>query len=599
MPPKLISNQALSTVENIALLSLLNRTPTLPGDNVRQISHSKQDVSRILSFDCEISLTSTLAFLSGVSDDPGHVVAVCVEELIDSSGLRVLVAINKKNPESGIGVLGRIEEGLGKIFGYLSRAGCSAKNNVSLETQVLAAILDMCERRIFSRIRSKRFESRYSKKDKPSFTTVIKDVLEVVNRNRGKKRVLPEVKGFIDTTTKLAKLLDRLEVCQTKDVRSCLEDILKAASELAENTIFDNIFSGATSVELATSTKLDFINRLSRLARYYQCPGFLVKLAKRSGLFKKTTITTVALDAKYFTRCMTGTAGCSLAGCLDRCQTGTFPPFGVKGISRRLGKNQTEANTAFQNAIAETLSESKIHAEVQIIAFYELYKVPRKPRVICSSKDACYLCHQFVRLHGLFHIPKTHGNLYTRWRVPPVPSLGPLKDMLEESLGAQIRKEIQAFQTDPERKTKYTKHENESSIFPFAQLMSSLDSIPTPSEDPANKIVTKKTIKKNAEQQSASGLVATLPEVPQPQLMSPAPSCAQEQLQQITPSPAAPERTANSEESYSQTGSQQKSEQKQIFQPLKRLVHSLVSCWPVAIRGRSRTRGHHYIRTSS
>ncbi|KAK3989146.1 hypothetical protein QBC44DRAFT_308759 [Cladorrhinum sp. PSN332] len=566
-------------------------------------SNSSPDSSRKLSFDCEACLTSTLAFLSGISDDPGHVVAVCVEELVGFNGLRVLVAINKKNHESGIGVLKRIEEGLERIFGYLSRANKATEQNaVPVETQVLTAILDMSERRILSRIRSKRFESRYSKKDKWAFSIVVRDVLSVAEKTRGTKRVSPESKSFIDSTTNLAKLLDQLETCPLKDLRDCLKAIVEAASGLTDNTNFDSIFPGATSLQLTAATKLDFISRLKKLARYYECPNFLIQLAKRSGLFEKATIMTVALDAKYFTRCAAGPAGSSLAGCLDRCQSGPSPPFGVKGISRRLGKNQTQANTAFNEAVTEALSESKIHAEVQIVAFYELHPVPRMPRVICSSKDACYLCNQFVKLHGMFHVPRTHGNLYTRWKVPAVPSLSPLRDSFGDSLQGQIRKAIQEFQVDHERKFVFTKHENESSIFPFEQLMSSLDSIPIPPIDSPSKIVTKKAKGKKAKKRSKNAPVPPSHEVEQPKLMPSPPSLAQEQPEQSNTPAGVPETTTKPVSHHPELPDKQQGQPKQILQQLKRLVFLLSCCWrsePFTIRGKSRTRGHHYTRTSS
>ena len=60
----------------------------------------------------------------------------------------------------------------------------------------------------------------------------------------------------------------------------------------------------------------------------------------------------------------------------------------------------------------------KVHAEIQLLLFYELHPEKQRPRVICSSKSACYLCDLFVKLHGQFHMPRTHGRLYDRWTIP-------------------------------------------------------------------------------------------------------------------------------------------------------------------------------------
>ncbi|KAK3676561.1 hypothetical protein LTR78_003335 [Recurvomyces mirabilis] len=75
-----------------------------------------------------------------------------------------------------------------------------------------------------------------------------------------------------------------------------------------------------------------------------------------------------------------------------------------------------------RNRYADRMSNSKtkwkVHAEVQILLFYELNPALLRPRIICSSKSACYLCNLFFQIHGQFHIPRTHGRLYERWTLP-------------------------------------------------------------------------------------------------------------------------------------------------------------------------------------
>ncbi|KAH7303693.1 hypothetical protein BKA65DRAFT_225964 [Rhexocercosporidium sp. MPI-PUGE-AT-0058] len=60
----------------------------------------------------------------------------------------------------------------------------------------------------------------------------------------------------------------------------------------------------------------------------------------------------------------------------------------------------------------------KIHAEIQLLFLYELHPGRPQPRVICSSKSACYLCNLFFHLYGGFHVPRTHGRLYDKWILP-------------------------------------------------------------------------------------------------------------------------------------------------------------------------------------
>lgn len=114
--------QSLSFAENIALLSHLRLAPTTQQVNPQPCSDTRDDSGRRLSFEDEVSLANSLAFLCGISDDPHHVAAACVEELSGEKGIRIVVAINKKHATSADETLIRIKDGLVEIFWDLSQA---------------------------------------------------------------------------------------------------------------------------------------------------------------------------------------------------------------------------------------------------------------------------------------------------------------------------------------------------------------------------------------------------------------------------------------------------------------------------------------------
>ncbi len=60
----------------------------------------------------------------------------------------------------------------------------------------------------------------------------------------------------------------------------------------------------------------------------------------------------------------------------------------------------------------------KVHAEIQLLFFYELNSKRLRSRVIYFSKSACYLCHLFFKLHDQFYISRTHDRLYYKWTLP-------------------------------------------------------------------------------------------------------------------------------------------------------------------------------------
>lgn len=105
----------LSCAENAALLST---TTELPGEDMRNVlgRDKKAKDGGFPTLEQELILINTLARLSGVTKDPNHITAVCVEQRSKGSELVALVAINKASPEDGKGILSRILEGLNRIF---------------------------------------------------------------------------------------------------------------------------------------------------------------------------------------------------------------------------------------------------------------------------------------------------------------------------------------------------------------------------------------------------------------------------------------------------------------------------------------------------
>jgi hypothetical protein len=82
---------------------------------------------------------------------------------------------------------------------------------------------------------------------------------------------------------------------------------------------------------------------------------------------------------------------------------------------RFLGETYERKSEDFTSHISKSGYLSKVHAEIQLLFYYETYNVSLPPRVICSNKSACHLCHLFLKLHGQYHIPRTHGRIYEKW----------------------------------------------------------------------------------------------------------------------------------------------------------------------------------------
>ncbi|KAB5551305.1 hypothetical protein GE09DRAFT_168678 [Coniochaeta sp. 2T2.1] len=109
--------------EDVAVLSILKALPGETLSNPLSSHVSARDSGRSLSFSRELFLSSGLASLAEISDDPNHIVAVAIQEKPETQRLAVVVAINKENPTSAEGALKKIKHGLQDIFGVLARVG--------------------------------------------------------------------------------------------------------------------------------------------------------------------------------------------------------------------------------------------------------------------------------------------------------------------------------------------------------------------------------------------------------------------------------------------------------------------------------------------
>ncbi|SPJ89728.1 uncharacterized protein FTOL_13089 [Fusarium torulosum] len=77
-----------------------------------------------------------------------------------------------------------------------------------------------------------------------------------------------------------------------------------------------------------------------------------------------------------------------------------------------------DAERTFSDHVLRALRGAKIHAEIQLFYHIKMLRLIQSPRVVCSSKDACYLCGFFLTTSTKLHSPKCHGRLYPGWRLP-------------------------------------------------------------------------------------------------------------------------------------------------------------------------------------
>jgi hypothetical protein len=309
------------------------------------------------------------------------------------------------------------------------------------------------------------------KKAKAWFGSPVQQVLYALHATHPwNTRNRREVEGFCQGGEELLKRLNELEACRHDQVACHIKRVIRVAYRLTKATDFDQVFSGITEKELNPTTRTGFINRLAKLARYQECCLYLCQTAKQSGLFKDADVVVVSLDAHLFTKTLSVPPECCLEDCLSRCESSAPFPFGAENIIARL-LDSNKDNSDFLSAVRKALRESCVHAEVQLVCYYELYPVAWKPRIICSSKDACYLCNLFIQLDGSFKIPKAHNNIYAGWRLLPFPALDRVLSQLNDLLEARIRELLVIIMRNKSLRLPLPQNPNESTVFQFSTAL--------------------------------------------------------------------------------------------------------------------------------
>lgn len=89
-------------------------------------------------------------------------------------------------------------------------------------------------------------------------------------------------------------------------------------------------------------------------------------------------------------------------------------------------------------------SKCWVHAEVQLIFYYATHASLNRhlPRVLGTSKAACYLCNLFIRHHGKFFVSKTHGHLYDQWTIPDLASVGAAQQAIFRAVLKNMNEDI-------------------------------------------------------------------------------------------------------------------------------------------------------------
>ncbi|KAJ5542824.1 hypothetical protein N7535_005248 [Penicillium sp. DV-2018c] len=330
----------------------------------------------------------------------------------------------------------------------------------------------MCSSRITSRLRLTSTKRKTSKSS-------IKDILQ--EAIQGTQHIHPEKLLRFNLTESLSlfkaeskRVIQSVNQWSNHCVPSRLNDIVEQMYRL------NNVHGLQELLQLIPSGSPALLNIIQKVSRYKETAKVLHRIAKKFPPVRNIQIHLASLPQEAFDRPHHPAYLPSLPAVLSRLGKINGKQYKISQISNLMRKDKTKTlDNQFSEQTTRILQEGKIHAEIQLIAYCEIQSLPLFPRAIASSKDACFLCHAFIRTHGKMHTSRTHGRLYPSWRLPMLSSLKTLEHRFNEFLVGYARQSIRSRNKGQMRARP---HPNESTLLPILVSASTIHAVQDPVE---------------------------------------------------------------------------------------------------------------------
>lgn len=229
----------------------------------------------------------------------------------------------------------------------------------------------------------------------------------------------PMFAALKDDVEKLHVLFARLESLTTLEAKSdpglkILALMVMTCQHVHARRVLDQVLARSTLLESSPRRKIAMT--ISKLNRYFSVSRFLLQAARRYSVFSSIRISVVSFRAPKLPPME-----------LDPNTVSVIDNL-LEGPKRRTvtSRLHIESSTGIQDYIRQGATlPVPVHAEIQLLFYYENSSSIVPPRIICSSKQACFLCNLFFKIHSRFIIPSSHGRLYEKWALPAaVKSMG-------------------------------------------------------------------------------------------------------------------------------------------------------------------------------
>lgn len=367
-----------------------------------------------------------------------------------------------------------------------------ARKNNNAE-KLLSEIIEFNRNRILSRLRSSHSTS-FRSKNKPY---IINSLAEALTKLQVSDSISAETKKGVEQIVQdMVNTFNKIETMRGPQARSHEADkfilpILRSSDSLIMQYRMSDILRSIpqTGNSFPEERKRSLVERIRKLGLYIKLGPTLLRFARRLSIFRKITVRCIAIKSTLPNGLQTSIGEQVPQGLLYQYLQDPSSAQGqrIAQVGSRIKSNLVETQA---NLRQKSLCKKKIHAEIQLLFYYEQQpQTKRRPRVICSSKNACFLCNAFLHIHNQFYTPMTHGKLYTSWTLPNLSALSLTRGRIKE-LGGLYRefnalieeKIISSLKTRSSAQT----YNNESMILNIRSLTASEVSA---AEEGTNKLV--------------------------------------------------------------------------------------------------------------
>lgn len=288
-----------------------------------------------------------------------------------------------------------------------------------VRSQVLREIITLCHQNVLDLLgSSSAVVSRAGRRKRVCLSKTLCDAITAL-RSIGART---QHQTSIDQLENLGTLVRYHEDCRDFQRQGCLlEDILNLCRRLVKSTNLSNLLNLLPNKSLGPSTRSSMARRIAKLGQYASISKQLCSLALEVPALAAMRATPVMLPPETFRIAVPANYKPDLSTALARSvgkSTGLSAT--LDDICRKLSTTTQKASKKFTKDVESIHRGAKCHAEVQILFEYEICPRYPAPRVVASSKSACYLCNALFRAHGTYYIPRTHGRLYRGWKLPAV-----------------------------------------------------------------------------------------------------------------------------------------------------------------------------------